>query len=80
MHSSDNDMGEQWWFSFMLFLLTKVFPLFLASSDLFESHLAPDTSDTNLSGQEDGNRGQRANHKSEQSTSMEKNHPRMIKN
>lgn len=56
MHSSDNDMGEQWWFSFMLFLLTKLFPLFLASSDLFESLLATDTSD-NLSGREDGKKG-----------------------
>lgn len=57
MHSSDNDMGEQWWFSFMLFLLTKLFPLFLASSDLFESLLATDTSDKNLSGREDGKKG-----------------------
>jgi len=57
MHSSDNDIDEQWWFSFMLFLLTKLFP-FLASSDLFKSLLAAgDTSDVNLSGQEDGKRG-----------------------
>lgn len=57
MHSSDNNMGEQWWFSLMLFLLPKLFPLFLASSDLFESLLAADTSDMNPSGQEDGKRG-----------------------
>lgn len=57
MHSSDNEMSGQWWFSFMLFLPPKLFPLFLASSDLFESLLAADISDMNPSGQEDGKRG-----------------------